>query len=308
MPDQVYKIGTRASRLALAQTGQVAAQLARLNPNVHFETVTITTEGDADRRTALENLGGQGLFTKRIEQALLDHEIDIAVHSAKDLPSVMTEGLLLAAVPERESACDAWLGSSGTKLADVRPGAVVGTGSPRRRAQLLNHRPDLKVEGIRGNVDTRLRKLSEVKYDAIIMAHAGLIRAGLADQITELLDPEAFIPAPGQGALAIQTRIDDDASIKLAQTLDHTDSHRAADIERKLLELLGAGCSTPVGGYARLDEDRWYLTAVVLDNRGKTRLCVNHDIALTEDNDALLGHVVNSLLKQGARELIAGDK
>jgi len=308
MPDQVIRIGTRASRLALTQTGQVAAQLVQLNPNVRFETVTITTEGDADHNTALKKLGGQGLFTKRIEKALLDHEINIAVHSAKDLPSVMTEGLTLAAVPERESVCDAWLCTSGEKLREIRSGAVVGTGSPRRHAQLLHLRPDLKVEGIRGNVDTRLRKLSEGRYDAIIMAHAGLIRAGLDEHATELLDPEVFVPAPGQGALAIQTRADDEISINLARSIDQSDAHRCADIERRLLEMLGAGCSTPVGGYARLVEGRCRLTAVVLDNRGKTRLCVSHDIGQSDDNETLLDYVVGHLLEQGAQELIAGDK
>jgi len=268
MPDQVIRIGTRASRLALTQTGQVAAQLVQLNPNVRFETVTITTEGDADHNTALKKLGGQGLFTKRIEKALLDHEINIAVHSAKDLPSVMTEGLTLAAVPTRESVCDAWLCTSGEKLREIRSGAVVGTGSPRRHAQLLHFRPDLKVEGIRGNVDTRLRKLSEGRYDAIVMAHAGLIRG----------------------------------------SIDQSDAHRCADIERRLLEKLGAGCSTPVGGYARLVEGRCHLTAVVLDNRGKTRLCVSHDIGQSDDNETLLDYVVGHLLEQGAQELIAGDK
>jgi hydroxymethylbilane synthase len=308
MPTQIFTIGTRASRLALTQTGQVAKLLAQLNPNVHLETVTITTEGDADRRPALEDMGGQGLFTKRIERALLEHEIDIAVHSAKDLPSVMTDGLTLAAVPERESVCDAWLCASGEKLREIGPGAVVGTGSPRRRAQLLHLRPDLKVEGIRGNVDTRLKKLSEGKYDAIVMAHAGLIRAGLADHVTELFDPKSFVPAPGQGALAIQTRVDDEDSIKLARSIDRPDAHRCADIERLLLEKLGAGCSTAVGGYARIAEGRIHLIAVVLDNLGKTHLCVERTIGQDEDNEALLTHIVDRLFQEGARELIAGDK
>ncbi len=308
MPTQIYRIGTRARRLALTQAGKVAAQLAKRNPALHLETVEITTQGDADRQTALEKMGGQGLFTKRIEKALLEQEIDLAVHSAKDLPSVMTDGLTLAAVPKRESVSDAWLCSSGEKLREIGPGAVVGTGSPRRRAQLLHFRSDLKVVNIRGNVDTRLRKLSEGKYDAIVMAHAGLIRAGLSDRVTELFDPESFVPAPGQGALAIQTRIDDENTIRLARSIDRPDAHRCADIERLLLEKLGAGCSTAVGGYARIISGRIHLIAVVLDNPGKTRLCVEHTIGQNETNETLVTFVVDRLFQQGARELIAGDK
>lgn len=308
MPTRIFRIGTRASRLARAQTGQVADLLSRLKPEIQLETVEITTKGDADQKTALEKMGGQGLFTKQIEKTLLDNEIDIAVHSAKDLPSVMTQNLVLAAVPERESVADAWVSASGTKLADLAAGAVIATGSPRRRAQLLNLNSDIKVEGIRGNVDTRLKKVFDGQYDGIIMAHAGLIRAGLEDRITELLDPETFVPAPGQGALAIQTRVDDEASIALASSIDRPEDHRCIDIERKLLEKLEAGCSTPVGGWARVSGERLCLTAVVLDRSGQTRLCVEHDIALDEYDDSLVSNVVNRLLQQGARELIAGGQ
>jgi len=307
MPNRIFKIGTRGSRLALAQTGLVAEQLSHLNPDVRIETVTITTEGDSDRLTALEKMGGQGLFTRRIEKALLEREIDIAVHSAKDLPSVMTESLTLAAVPERASARDAWLCASGAKLKDMGKGAKVGTGSPRRRAQLLHLRPDLKVENIRGNVDTRIRKMTEGLYDAIIMAHAGLIRAGLESHVTELLDPAAFVPAPGQGALAIQTRADDYESSALARSIDAPEAHRCIDIERLLLEKLGAGCSTAVGGYARIERGQIQLTAVVLDNTGQRRLCVEHAVGTSEEYGSLVMHVVNRLLEQGARELISGD-
>lgn len=308
MSTQTLKIGTRSSRLALAQTGLVAKQLAQLNPEVRFETVTITTKGDADRRTALADMGGQGLFTKKIELAMLDNEIDIAVHSAKDLPSVMTEGLTLAAVPKRESVADAWLCPTGLKLSEIKKGAIVGTGSPRRRALLMHLRPDLRVASIRGNVDTRIRKMHDGDYDAIIMAHAGLKRAGLENQIVELLDPGKFVPAPGQGALAIQTRADDNRTIDVVRTVNFPEAYRCADIERMLLARLEAGCSTAVGGYAWFAKGQIHLQAVVLDNSGRNRLCAEHAIDPKETDEKLVAQVVDRLLQQGARELIAGDE
>ncbi len=305
MTKRVIKMGSRGSKLALAQTNQIISLIKDRTPSVQIELVTITTSGDADRKTALEQIGGQGLFTKKIEQELLDGNIDIAVHSAKDLPSVMTGELVIGAVPEREIVNDALVATSGVTLQNLPEGAKVGTGSPRRRAQLLHLRHDLRVEGIRGNVETRLRKLAEGKYDALIMAAAGLKRLSLSDHVSELLDPETYIPAPGQGALVIQTRETDQTSLDLLEYIDHTQSHRCLEIERLLLAKLGAGCSSAVGGLATIDAGYVRLSTVVLDKAGKTRLHADESVSKDTSNVALVDTVVKQLSKLGAEALIA---
>jgi hydroxymethylbilane synthase len=304
MAQRTYRIGTRASKLALAQTGWFARSLTEKNADLKLELVEITTEGDVDRATALSQMGGEGLFTKRLELALLEEDVDIAVHSAKDLPSRMTEDLTLAAVPPREAIEDVLITRDNMTLDLLKAGAVVGTGSPRRRSQILHLRPDLKVKGIRGNVETRIRKLQESEYDTIVMARAGLRRSGLDNHITEVLDPQKFVPAPGQGALAIQSRSGDDAVIDAVQLMNHADSYRALEIERLLLATLEAGCSTPVGGFARVEGDQIVLRAIVLDNDGTRVLRAEHAIKVTDDDSELVRTVADTLLEQGARELI----
>jgi hydroxymethylbilane synthase len=304
MAHRTYRIGTRASKLALAQTGWFARSLTDKNPDLKLELVEITTEGDVDRATALSQMGGEGLFTKRLELALLENEVDIAVHSAKDLPSRMTENLTMAAVPPREFIEDVLITRDNMTLDQLEAGAVVGTGSPRRRSQILHLRPDLKVRGIRGNVETRIRKLQDAEYDTIVMARAGLRRSGLDKHITEILDPQKFVPAPGQGALAIQSRAGDDEVISAVQPMNHADSYRALEIERLLLATLEAGCSTPVGGFARVEGDRVLLRAVVLDNDGTKVLRAEHTIEISGDDNELVKVVADTLLEQGARELI----
>jgi len=307
MTPRPIRIGTRSSRLALSQAGEVVSLIRMADSRIKVELVKVTTEGDTDRSTALEKMGGYGLFTKAIERQLLEGRIDIAVHSAKDLPSKLTPGLMISAVPVRESCQDAWLSRDSLKLARMKAGACVGTGSPRRRAQLLYIRPDLDVKDIRGNVDTRLEKLRAGEYAAVIMAHAGLKRIGLQDssEITELLDVESFLPAPGQGALAVQTRTDDSETSILVESIDDPASHRCLDIERSLLARLNAGCSTPIGALAIMEGDRVRLSAVVLDNDGKSRLYVTFDIAREEDNTSLVDHVADRLFEMGAAELLA---
>ncbi len=297
------RVGTRGSKLALAQTHLMLADLRRIYPEENFDVIIIKTEGDQDQETALEKIGGVGLFTKKIEAALLDETIDIAVHSAKDLPSVMTAGLAIGAVPMREDCRDAWLSRRGEKLADIKSGAVVGTSSPRRRAQVMYHRPDLKVMDIRGNVDTRLRKLEEGQYDAILMARAGLNRLGLEGNITETLPMNKFLPAPGQGFLLVQIRADDKTARALTEPLDRPESRRCLEIERKLLEILKAGCSAAVGGYAEIVAGRASLQAVVLDKQGRRRLYKAAETALADGN-SLAKSVAADLIRQGAEELI----
>ncbi|PKK84331.1 MAG: hydroxymethylbilane synthase [candidate division Zixibacteria bacterium HGW-Zixibacteria-1] len=304
MSKKVYKVGTRGSKLALAQTGQVVEYLKKLHSNVDFKILTITTEGDHDTATSLEQMGGVGVFTKKIEQELLEHNIDIAVHSAKDLPSVMTEGLAIGAVPERESCSDVWISHDGSSIHEIKAGAVVGTGSPRRRAQLLCMRPELTVTDIRGNVDTRLKKVKEGKYDAILMAHAGLKRAGLDKHITQVLPPDRFIPAPGQGFLLIQIRNDDNEALEITRAVNHEASRRCLTIERLLLEKLQAGCSAAVGGWARFSGNKILLSAVVLDKDGKTRLYAEGNIDYEKPNEKLAKSVTDKLLAKGAAGII----
>ncbi len=299
-----FKIGTRGSKLALTQTKHVIAMLQEKNPGVVLELVIIKTEGDVDQKTSLEKIGGVGLFTKQIEQALLDHTIDIAVHSAKDLPSVMTDGLTIGAIPEREDCRDAWLSRDGSGFKDIKKGAVVGTSSPRRRAQLYQIRPDLETRDIRGNVDTRMRKLDKGDFDAILMAHAGLKRIGMDNRITELIPTDTILPAPGQGFLLVQTRADDDKAVKLTSAIDNLATRRLLNIERLLLAGLNAGCSAAVGGIAEYDSTDITLNAVVLDKYGRKRLFKSNGINKDRADRDLVDPIVEYMFAHGARELI----
>jgi hydroxymethylbilane synthase len=305
MPNRKIKIGTRGSRLALAQTDDVIGLLRAIHPDINFEKVIVKTEGDIDRSSSLDKIGGIGLFTKQIETALLDGTIDVAVHSAKDLPSQMTDGLTIGAVPIRVDNRDVWIARNNIKFTDIPSGARVGTGSPRRVALILNKRPDLMIENIRGNIETRLKKLDDGQYDALIMAYAGLKRTRLENKITETLSREKFIPAAGQGALVVQVRQNDVDIINVVQPIDDPVSHRCLSIERLLLFGLQAGCSAPVGGWARIENNRIKLSAVVLDKNGKRRLNADNKSDIeTSDND-IVDDVIGQLYEQGAEELIA---
>src|ERR1035441_7613281 len=238
-------IASRGSQLALWQARWVAAQLSAAGHHCRIET--FKTTGDKITDVPLAKVGTKGLFTKEIEEALLDGRADLAVHSLKDLPTELPEGLVLAAVPEREDPRDAVVGKT---LAELPLGARVGTSSLRRAAQLRQLRPDLQVESVRGNLDTRLRKLDEGQYDAILLAAAGLKRLGWGDRIAEILPPEQMCPAVGQGALAIETR----AGFDGVALLDHADTHTAVMAERAVLGALGGGCQVPIGAYATVSE------------------------------------------------------
>ena len=247
-------IASRGSQLALWQARWVAAQLSAAGHPCRIEIVKTT--GDRITDVPLAKVGTKGLFTKEIEEALLDGRADLAVHSLKDLPTELPEGLVLAAVPEREDPRDAVVGR---KLAELPSGARGGTNSLRRAAQLRQLRPDCRVESVRGNLDTRLRKLDEGQYDAIMLAAAGLKRLGWGDRIAEILDPEQMCPAVGQGALAIETR----AGFEKVALLDHADTHTAIVAERAVLAALGGGCQVPIGAYATVSEGRVRLLAIV---------------------------------------------
>ena len=250
--NRTYVIGTRGSRLALAQTQLVVDALRAAHPGMRFEIREVSTQGDRDTKP-LSEIGGQGVFTKAIEDALLRNEIDIAVHSMKDLPPRLTEGLTIAAVPERASALDALVTRGGLRFEDLPPGARIGTGSGRRAAQIKVLRSDVTVSEIRGNVPTRIRKLDEGEYDGVVLAVAGLQRLGLEGRISQTFSVKEMTPSPGQGALAIEVRTDDADAAAVAAPLDHPLSRVAVTAERAFLEALGAGCQTPVGAHAEIE-------------------------------------------------------
>ena len=271
--DRTFVVGTRGSRLALAQTGLVVDALRAAHPGALFEVQEITTQGDRDTKP-LSEIGGQGVFTKAIEEALLRNEIDIAIHSMKDLPPRLTDGLVIAAVPKRGDARDVLVTKDGRTLADLPAGARIGTGSARRAVQLkalcdrvrrLQGKPldlaSLDVE-IRGNVDTRIRKVDEGQYDAIVLAMAGLVRLGLEGRAAQVFSVEEMVPSPGQGALAVQVRANDAEAIALVRSVDHNETHAAITVERAYLEALGADCSMAVGAYATVKDniiESWWM-------------------------------------------------
>lgn len=296
------RIGTRASQLAQWQANWVAAQLRALGVTV--ELVEITTQGDTQQRGPIASIGLQGVFTKEIQAVVLAGEADIAVHSLKDLPTETVAGLVLAAVPERESPADALVTAQADSLAALPVGAKVGTGSLRRQAQLRCLRPDLDVVGIRGNVDTRLRKLDEGEYAAVILAASGLNRLGLAERIVELLEPPRMLPAPGQGALGLECREDDTATRELLTKLDDANSHRAVEAERAMLAKLHGGCSAPVGSWGRIEGGQLVLDGLVASVQGDTVLRATAAGSIA-DATAIGYEVAEQLLAQGGAQLVA---
>ena len=297
------RLGTRASALARWQANWVAARLQERGIGV--ELVPIVTQGDV-KSGPLGQIGGQGLFTKELQRALLDERIDLAVHSLKDLPTEEVEGLAIAAVPERESTADVLISSRANSIESLPPAARIGTGSLRRKAQLLHLRPDLVIEDIRGNVETRLRKLDECQYDAIVLAEAGLRRLGFSGRIAALISSPQMLPAIGQGALGIESRSADEPVRAVLAALDHPPSHHAVLAERTLLSRLRAGCLAPVGAWARYEQNRLLLDAVVLSPDGAKRLTASD--SSSDDPIALGERVAQLLLAQGAADLISQSR
>jgi hydroxymethylbilane synthase len=264
----VLRIATRGSALALVQTRLAAATLRDTHPDLTIEEVIITTEGDRDRTTPLTVLGGRGVFVRSVEEALLDGRADLAMHSLKDVPTEPVEGLTLAAVLPRADVRDVLVTRSGTPLAALHAGARVGTSSRRRVALLHSLRPDVTAVELRGNVDTRLRRVHEETVDAAVLAAAGLARLGRLDDRAQLLDPMEFVPSPGQGAIVLQCRAADASTLALLRAIDHTETHIATDAERGVLAALGSGCSLPVGAYATLEGGRLRLRGFIADDAG----------------------------------------
>lgn len=293
------RIATRTSALALWQAEHLA-NLIRQRHTTEAKLVHIQTSGDGNQASPLREFGGTGAFTREVQRAVLDGDADVAVHSLKDLPTESVDGLCLACVPERAPRFDALLMPQGadpvSSLADLPQAARIGTGSPRRQAQLLSHRPDLQIEEIRGNVDTRIRKLDDGDYDAIVLAEAGLQRLGLADRISLQLSPPGVLPAVGQGALGIECRIDDETTRDMLSALTDTSAFQCVTAERSLLRELRAGCHAPLGALAEIEGGQLSLTGVLLSLDGSVRL---ETTATGESNSA------EQIGKDVARELIA---
>ncbi|MFB3879751.1 MAG: hydroxymethylbilane synthase [Armatimonadota bacterium] len=293
-------IGTRGSRLALAQAEWVADRLRELGASVELKVVR--TQGDADAKARAEM--GTGVFVKEIEEALRRGEVSLAVHSLKDLPTGTRDGLTLAAVPEREDPSDALVTRDRATLSGLSPGGRVGTGSARRIAQLRAARPDLSFLPIRGNVDTRLRKLDQDDYDALVLASAGLVRLGLEARIAQRLPFDICLPAPGQGALALQAREDDPEMATFVSQLDHAPSRAAVSAERAFLEQLGGGCAIPVGALAEVDGERMFLDGVVAGQDGEVLLRERRE-GPASSPQALGAELAQQLLAMGADRLVA---
>ncbi len=300
-------VGTRQSALAMTQTGQTVDRLkeaaASAGMDVAFELKPIVTRGDRILDVTLSKVGGKGLFVKEIEQALLDKEIDFAVHSMKDMPFELPDGLVVGAVPQREDPRDCLIGRTVRTLDELPQGARVGTSSLRRGAQLQAARPDLSIESIRGNIDTRLRKLEEEGLDAILLAAAGLHRMGWKDRITSYLPVEVCLPAVGQGALAIECRADDSDALALLGLLNDPATARAVAAERRLLGMLNGGCQVPIGAYAAEGTDgALTLTGMVASPDGKRILKAS---ASGDEPEPLGEQVARELLAQGADAILA---
>jgi len=294
-----FRLGTRKSKLALWQANFVKEKLESLGCKV--ELVLITTTGDKILDSPLAKIGGKGLFVKEIEEALLKGEIDLAVHSLKDVPMVLPDGLTLCAITERENPYDVLISKEGKKLEELPPGAVVGTSSLRRQVQIKRKRKDLKVEVLRGNVDTRIRKLEEGLYSAIVLAYAGVKRMGLEAYISQVL--EDFIPAVGQGSLAIETREDDPKVQKFVKALDHWESHLRAMCERAFLRELEGGCQVPIGAFSWIESDKIYIKGFVSDLNGE-RFIEGVEEGKVEEYVEVGKRLAQKLLASGGREIL----
>ncbi len=301
------RVGTRGSLLARRQTALVVGRIRDYYPELVIGEQVISTKGDLDSRTPLAYLpqtGEKGLFTREIENALIAGEIDLAVHSLKDLPVNLPEGLIIGAVPERANPCDALVARQKTRLVDLPAGARIGTSSLRRAAQIRRLRPDLLVADLRGNLDTRLRKLEQGAVDALILAAAGLERIGWTAEEYFSIPPDSFLPAPGQGALAVEIRRDDRFMVQLcARILDDYPSRACVTAERAFLEGLGGGCQIPVGALAVVESGVLRLQGIVIQADGER--CVWGSVNAAPDAACEAGtNLADRLLEQGAKELL----
>ncbi|MBT4258872.1 MAG: hydroxymethylbilane synthase [Nitrospina sp.] len=296
-------IGSRGSQLALWQANWVKSQLENLHGNADISIRVITTSGDKIKDVPLSKIGGKGLFVKEIEEALLAKEIDLAVHSMKDVPIEIPSQLEISIITKRENPLDALISKNGKKLADLPQGATIGTSSLRRSSQLLNHRNDFKIHPLRGNVDTRLKKVEEGKYDAILLASAGLNRLGWSNRITEEISHEIIIPAMGQGALGIETRLGDSKTYNFISSLNHEQTNYEVSAERALVGKLDGGCQVPIGAYAKTEDNLITLKGLVASLDGK--IIHQSEIVGPIDDAINIGQDLGEeLLKMGANEIL----
>ncbi|UCD27912.1 MAG: hydroxymethylbilane synthase [Planctomycetota bacterium] len=297
-------VGTRGSQLARAQTQWVLDRLQACYPDLSIQTEIISTAGDRQRIKPLPEIGGKGLFTEDLERALLAGSIDLAVHSAKDLPTRLTEGLEVLAYPAREDPRDAWISADGRWFDELPDGSTVGTSSLRRQAQLLMHRKDLTFIGLRGNVDTRIKKVHRGDCAGAVLAMAGLIRTGLTQHVTHPFEPAICLPAPGQGALALEGRCGDDRIREYLQVIHDELTATAVECERAVLKELDAGCRAPVAVYARVVEDELQCEALVSDPRGERFIRVEASYSPSQP-DMVVQQIVDELRLQRADDIIA---
>ena len=307
---RILRLGTRGSKLALRQAEMVRGMLTSIHPGLVVETVPIKTRGDEIRDQALAPFGGKGLFVKEIEEALLKGQIDLAVHSMKDLPSELPDGLIIGAVPLREDPRDVFISRTGLRevgaiheLPLLPQGAKVGTSSLRRRAQLLFLRPDLIVLPLRGNLDTRLRKLREGQFEGIVVASAGLKRMGWEDSATQYLPVEEFVPAIGQGALGVEIRAADEETAKLISPLNHEDSYLTVMAERAFSRRLGGGCQVPVAATGQIADETMTLIGLIISLDGR-RMAKGTITGPPKDATSLGKELAEKLLKEGGEEII----
>jgi len=300
----LLRIGTRSSSLAVAQSEWVKKRLQLRYPELRVELVKIRTIGDRILNSPLSRIGGKGLFVKEIENALLEEKVDVAVHSAKDIPAELPDGLEIATFPKREDPRDAWVSNRYRSIERLPAGARVGTGSLRRSAQLKNKRPDLQVIPVRGNVDTRLRKLDSGDFDGILLAAAGLKRLGLSERISSVLLPEEFIPAIGQGALGLETRVGDSLCRNLLNFLNDKETEITVRAERAFLKELHGGCQVPLGAHGRLEGERLVLYGMVAEVDG-SRLLRDHVQGSAVIPEDLGAELARKLIDSGAQEILA---
>ncbi|UCC96329.1 MAG: hydroxymethylbilane synthase [Phycisphaerales bacterium] len=301
----VLTVATRGGALAMAQTKFVAATLEKIHPNLQIRIQQVTTTGDRDRRTALWNLKDTGFFTSQLEDFLSIGGADFAVHSFKDLPTAQREGLAITAVFDRNFVEDCLISASPVgSLDELAKGAKIGTSSLRRAAQLKHLRPDLEPTPLRGNVQTRLRKLETDNFDAILLARAGLERLGLSDNISFVFEPDVFVPAPAQGALGIQTRADDDKTNQIIASIDDEAARTTAMAERKILTTMQCGCHAPVGAYAQIAEGRITILAFIADLEGQNYIS-RVATGPTPEAETLAEQLAQNLLTAGGDEILA---
>ena len=303
MEPRKIKIGSRGSPLALWQANWIKGQLESQNPDIPVEIVIIKTSGDKIQDVPLAKIGGKGLFVKEIEEALLSKDVDFAVHSMKDMPIKFPFALCIASVTKRENPFDALISKNDIKLDDLPKGAKIGTGSLRRISQLLHYRPDLDLVPLRGNLETRIKKLETEGLDAIILAAAGLIRMGWEEQISEIISPEILLPAMGQGAVGIEARKNDVDNQILLADMDDENTHLALDAERAIVTQLEGGCNVPIGAFATIEEDEMTVKGLVASLDGKT--IYKKEVKGTKVHAINLGKELgNELLEMGGDKIM----